>query len=113
MSIIVESVVDFIPSMSQDMLMDKTFKMTLVASINSSLHTLVQNGVGKPINMLENPDATWNDFLGPKYNPCAQQYVFLKAYIEFDPPAQSTLNTIQGLIAENLFRARVESENDL
>lgn len=110
MATILEETINFIPSATMGLLEDTTFKATIISSINSSLQTLHQNAVGNPVDLTDNENLTWHDFLGSKYNPCAKQFVYLRAMIEFDPPAQTTLKTIEGLIDENLFRARVESE---
>ena len=76
--------------------------------VNDSLQTLIQNGVGKPVDVKD--DTTWDDFFGDAKGgrSNAIMYVLLAVNLLFDPPLPSQITLMKERRDECLWRSRTE-----
>lgn len=92
------------------------FDVDILMHINSALATLNQIGIGPDAGlMIEDDSKTWEDFLGadPRLN-LAQQYVYLRTRVLFDPPTSSwhAINSINSMIDELYWRLSIKREGE-
>lgn len=89
------------------------FDTAILASINSSIFTLRQLGVGPKEGFRVTKDETYEDYLGegnPNI-PEVDQYFYLNTKIFVDPPTNSSLlETYKQKIKECEWRLNVEAE---
>lgn len=112
---ILDEVVSFIPTTTQDVLTNELFAAPIKLHTQSALDTLVQNGVGTHCDVMGNPELTWEDFFGDKIDNTgvgfAKQYIFTKVQLLFDPPMPSAISILEKVAEETLWRARTEFDD--
>lgn len=91
------------------------FDTDILVGINSVMLTLHQLGVGPEEGYtVTGEDETWGDLLGADnvLLKAAQQYVFLKVRLIFDPPsASSHIEAMNKAISELEWRLTLQAEN--
>jgi len=92
------------------------FDTDILMHINAQLASLNQIGIGPDAGlMIEDDSITWADFMGddPRLN-LAQQYVFLRVRVVFDPPTSSwhAINSINSMIDELYWRLSIKREGE-
>lgn len=91
------------------------FDTDILVGINSVMLTLHQLGIGPEEGYtVTGEDETWGDLLGADnvLLKAAQQYVFLKVRLIFDPPsASSHIEAINKAISELEWRLTLQAEN--
>lgn len=108
---IFNDVVSAIPTTSVEVMTDTVYASSIKLHIANALATLVQNGVGKSVNMFGEKEPTWDDFFGldnDKETAHAKTFVYLQTQILFDPPQQHVLENLAKHAEESLWRARLE-----
>lgn len=91
------------------------FDTDILVGINSVMLTLHQLGIGPEEGYtVTGEDETWGDLLGADnvLLKAAQQYVFLKVRLIFDPPsASSHIEAMNKAISELEWRLTLQAEN--
>lgn len=91
------------------------FDTDILVGINSVMLTLHQLGIGPEEGYtVTGEDETWGDLLGADnvLLKAAQQYVFLKVRLVFDPPsASSHIEAMNKAISELEWRLTLQAEN--
>ena len=90
------------------------FNSQIVMVINTAISALTQIGIGPAEGfLLTEQDTEWSDFIGegPSFIS-VQSYIYCRAKILFDPPANQTLlNALQRQADELEWRLRTEKED--
>lgn len=89
------------------------FDIDIITALNTAFMSLNQLGVGPATTfVLTGIDETWADFLGTSTNiEGIKSYLFLKARLLFDPPANSfAITSMENQIKELEWRLNVISE---
>lgn len=112
---ILQDVVNFLPTTTEDVLTNDAFKKNILLHITTALSTLNQNGVGKPVDILSDDTIDWDDFVTDTHvngMVFAKQYVYLHVQLLFDTPPPSTATIMEKAMAESLWRCRLEFDNE-
>lgn len=94
---------------------ESPFDSEIIMHINASLSKLTQVGVGPKAGFrVTDASQKWSDFLTGPYdetNTMAQEYVFCKTKLAFDPPASSAaVESLKALAEEDIWRIREKAE---
>ena len=94
---------------------EESFDAVIAIYVGGAIGNLTQVGVG-----LENFEftltSTWQEFLGPEamksqIYPAAKNYITLYVRTLFDPPAPSTIATIEKVLEESIWRIKVYADS--
>lgn len=94
---------------------DDSFDSDICVGINSAILTLSQLGLeGKEGFIVTSNEQEWSDYLNDnKLLSMAQQYIYLKTKMSFDPPQNSVVcENLKQIINELEWRIRSESETN-
>jgi hypothetical protein len=99
-------------NMATDEVSLEVAKPQLIRYIDDSIGDLVQNGVGKPISLDDNPNATWDDFFGleNRNRMHAKTYICANTIALYDPGVANIDKVLEKLRDKSLYRARIEVE---
>lgn len=93
------------------------FDQELTTHANLAFMTLRQNGVGKPMILIDDVQ-TWLDFKdeaqvnGNEFFPMVKSYVVLSVKVLFDPPPPSMVEYYSGRLQETVWRLKTAYDAD-